>query len=163
MKRIRVIALWRLWCVGFGLSVCAGFSAQAKSDVPPALTDWPAVVSAIPPNARIEAEVARILASMTLAQKIGQMTQPEIKNVSPAQVSQYYIGSVLNGGGTWPYGNKLASVTDWVKLADDYYQASMATDMKFKVPVIWGTDAIHGHGNAHGATLFPHNIGLGGA
>jgi beta-glucosidase len=100
---------------------------------------------------------------MTLAQKIGQMTQPEIKNVTPAEVTQYYIGSVLNGGGYWPNGNKLAAISDWVNLADQYYDASMATDMLVRVPVIWGTDAIHGHGNAYGASLFPHNIGLGAA
>jgi beta-glucosidase len=127
------------------------------------LTDWPQITSALPKSARIEADVAQILAGMTLAQKIGQMTQPEIKNVTPAEVTQYYIGSVLNGGGYWPNGNKLAPIADWVKLADQYYDASMATDMLVHVPVIWGTDAIHGHGNAYGASLFPHNIGLGAA
>jgi beta-glucosidase len=127
------------------------------------LTDWPQITSALPKSARIEAEVARILAGMTLPQKIGQMTQPEIKSVTPAEVTQYYIGSVLNGGGYWPNGNKLAAISDWVSLADQYYDASMATDMLVRVPVIWGTDAIHGHGNAYGASLFPHNIGLGAA
>lgn len=127
------------------------------------LTDWPAVDMGIARDAGLEAEVKRILAPMTLAQKIGQMTQAEIKHVTPAQVREFYLGSVLNGGSSWPHGNKLADIGDWVTLADQYYLASMATDMKFKVPVIWGTDAIHGHGNAHRATLFPHNIGLGAA
>ncbi|WPC68062.1 glycoside hydrolase family 3 N-terminal domain-containing protein [Rhodoferax ferrireducens] len=148
-------------CLTLGLALNGCATRSATSSVP--LTDWPAITSAIPRNTQIEAEVARILAGMTLPQKIGQMTQPEIKNVTPAQVTEYYIGSVLNGGGSWPQGNRLARITDWVSLADQYYNASMATDMKVKVPLIWGADAIHGHGNAHGATLFPHNIGLGAA
>src|SRR3546814_5763059 len=100
---------------------------------------------------------------MTLAQKVGQMTQAEIKSVTPEQVREYYIGSVLNGGGSWPGQDKHATPTDWVALADRLYEASMSTDMQVPVPVIWGTDAVHGHSNVIGATLFPHNIGLGAA
>jgi beta-glucosidase len=155
------------WLVTCTLAGIAGLAlngcATAPMSGPKPLADWPRITSAIPMDAVIEAEVARILAGMTLPQKVGQMTQPEIKSVTPAQVTEYYIGSVLNGGGSWPQGNKLAGVADWVSLADQYYQASMATDMKVKVPVVWGTDAIHGHGNVYGATLFPHNIGLGAA
>ena len=100
---------------------------------------------------------------MTLEQKIGQMTQADIRSVTPDDVRRYYIGSILNGGGAWPAMNMHASVGDWLKLSDQFYRASMSTDMKIKVPVIWGTDAVHGHNNVYGATLFPHNIGLGAA
>lgn len=110
-----------------------------------------------------EAKIRRIVASMTLEQKIGQMTQPEIGSVTPAQVRNFYIGSVLNGGGSWPHQKKHASPGEWVELADQFYEASMTTDMRIRIPIIWGTDAVHGHGNAFGATLFPHNIGLGAA
>jgi beta-glucosidase len=127
------------------------------------LADWPHIRSAVGPDAALEAKIARIVAGMTLAQKVGQMTQPEIKTTTPEQVRQYYLGSVLNGGGSWPNGNKHASAADWVALADKYYEASMSTDMAVKVPVIWGIDAIHGNSNVLGATLFPHNIGLGAA
>jgi beta-glucosidase len=127
------------------------------------LTDWPQVRSAIGKDTALETRVAGIVGKMTLAQKIGQMTQPEIKAASPADVTTYYLGSVLNGGGSWPNGDKHASAADWVALAERYYEASMATDMANKIPVIWGTDAIHGHSNVYGATLFPHNIGLGAA
>ena len=116
-----------------------------------------------PPNAALEARVRSIVAGMTLEQKIGQMTQPDIRSVTPDDVRHYYIGSVLNGGGAWPGMNMHASVGDWLKLSDAFYRASMSTDMKVKVPVIWGTDAVHGHNNVYGATLFPHNIGLGAA
>ena len=100
---------------------------------------------------------------MTLEQKIGQMTQPDIRSVTPDEVRQYYLGSVLNGGGAWPGMNKHATVGDWLALSDQFYRASMSTDMPIKVPVVWGTDAVHGHNNIYGATLFPHNIGLGAA
>jgi beta-glucosidase len=127
------------------------------------LADWPHVQSAIAPDAALERKVAAIVAGMTLEQKIGQMTQPEIKTVTPDDVRRYYIGSVLNGGGSWPNGNKHASAADWLALAEKYHQASMSTDMDVKVPVVWGIDAIHGNSNVFGATLFPHNIGLGAA
>jgi beta-glucosidase len=107
--------------------------------------------------------VREIVGRMTLAQKIGQMTQAEIKSVTPDDVRTYYLGSVLNGGGSWPHNDKHAHAADWLKLADAFYDASMATDMAIKVPMIWGTDAVHGHNNVYGATIFPHNIGLGAA
>jgi beta-glucosidase len=116
-----------------------------------------------PTNPAIDARVRAIVAGMTLEQKIGQMTQPDIRSVTPDDVRRYYIGSVLNGGGAWPAMNMHASVDDWLNLSDAFTRASMSTDMKVKVPVIWGTDAVHGHNNVYGATLFPHNIGLGAA
>ena len=100
---------------------------------------------------------------MTLEQKVGQMTQPDIRSVTPEDVRRHYIGSILNGGGAWPGMNMHAGVEDWLKLSDQFYRASMSTDMAVKIPVIWGTDAVHGHSNVYGATLFPHNIGLGAA
>ena len=142
--------------------VCANAAAVAIAATMPA-ADWPAVQSPIRPDAALEARVAAIVKGMTLAQKIGQMTQPEIKSATPDDVRTYYLGSVLNGGGSWPNNNKHASAADWVALADRYHDASMATDMAVQVPVVWGIDAIHGNSNVYGATLFPHNIGLGAA
>jgi len=138
-------------------------SAAYRLPQPTHYTDWPAITSSIKADPALEARVRRIVAGMSLAQKIGQMTQAEIKSITPAQVTQYYIGSVLNGGGSWPGGNKHASIADWLALSDRYYDASMATDAAVKVPVIWGADAVHGDNNVLGATLFPHNIGLGAA
>lgn len=114
-------------------------------------------------DAALDAQVRAIVAGMTLEQKIGQMTQPDIRSVTPDDVRRYYIGSVLNGGGAWPGKNMHASVDDWLRLSDAFYRASMSTDMPVKIPVIWGTDAVHGHNNVYGATLFPQNIGLGAA
>ncbi|MEI2795969.1 glycoside hydrolase family 3 N-terminal domain-containing protein [Pseudoxanthomonas sp. F11] len=165
MKSIRMTLL------GASLLACMSCTGQKDAETPPVaagdasaeLKDWPALESRFAKDPAIEARVAEILASMTLEQKVGQMVQPEIKSITPEEVRQYYIGSVLNGGGSWPAKNKHASVQDWVALADAYYDASMGTDAKIPVPVIWGTDAVHGHSNVYGATIFPHNIGLGAA
>jgi len=127
-----------------------------------AAVNWPRA-RAPAPDAALDARVRSIVAGMTLEQKVGQMTQADIRSITPDDVRRYYIGSVLNGGGAWPSMNMHSSVDDWLKLSDAYYRASMSTDMKVKVPVIWGTDAVHGHNNVYGATLFPHNIGLGAA
>lgn len=137
-----------------------GFQAAA---VQMPLTEWPRITSAIGKDANLEARAAKIVAGMTLAQKIGQMTQSEIKTTAPADVTRYYLGSVLNGGGSWPNGNKYATPAQWLALANEYYLASMRTDAAVKIPVIWGIDAVHGNSNVYGATLFPHNIGLGAA
>lgn len=149
--------------LGTCLLLALAASVAAAPGTGETLKDWPRVTSAITPDAAIEARVQQILAQMTLAQKIGQMTQAEIKTVTPEQVRQYYIGSVLNGGGSWPGMDKHATVAQWLQLADAYRAASLATDARTPVPVIWGTDAVHGHNNVYGATLFPHNIGLGAA
>jgi beta-glucosidase len=143
-------------------TLALGANVIAAPDAKP-LADWPHIASPVKQDARMEARIKQIVAGMTLAQKIGQMTQPEIKFSTPEDIRKYYIGSVLNGGGSWPQGNKHASAADWVKLADAYYDASMSTDMKVQIPVIWGIDAMHGNSNMYGATLFPHNIGLGAA
>ena len=146
------------------LAVASALAAAAFcATAAPQIEAWPHLKSAIAPDAALEARVREIVGRMTLAQKIGQMTQAELKAVTPDDVRTYYLGSVLNGGGSWPGNDKHAHAADWLKLADAFYDASMATDMAVKVPMIWGTDAVHGHNNVYGATMFPHNIGLGAA
>lgn len=111
----------------------------------------------------LEARVAALLAGMTLEQKVGQMTQAEIQHATPEDVRRYYLGSVLNGGGSWPGRSAQATPADWLALADAYHRASLATGLAAPVPVIWGTDAVHGHNNVRGATLYPQHIALGAA
>jgi beta-glucosidase len=127
------------------------------------ITAWPRRKSANRPNPAFEKRIAAIVAGMTLEQKVGQMTQPSIRSITPDEVRKYDIGSVLNGGGSWPNLDKHASVADWAKLSDEFSRASLSSDMKVPVPLIWGTDAVHGHNNVYGATIYPHNIGLGAA
>jgi len=145
------------------VSLLAAAIALALPAAAAPLADWPRPSSTIKPDPALEKRVACIVGKMTLEQKIGQMTQPEIKTTAPDDVRRYYLGSVLNGGGSWPNGNKRANAAEWLALAQKYHDASMATDMAVKVPVVWGIDAIHGNSNVFGATLYPHNIGLGAA
>lgn len=123
---------------------------------------WPARPKAAI-DAELEATISTLLNSMTLAQKVGQIIQPEIRHVSPDDSRDYFLGSVLNGGGSFPQQNKHASLQDWLTLADGFYQGSMQVKAPTKIPAMWGTDAVHGHNNVIGATLFPHNIALGAA
>ncbi|MET0855301.1 MAG: glycoside hydrolase family 3 N-terminal domain-containing protein [Telluria sp.] len=145
------------------LALACALAATTAGLAHAAVPTWPVASSPIARDAALEARVAAIVAGMTLAQKIGQMTQPEIKSATPDDVRRYYLGSVLNGGGSWPNNDKHANAAAWLALAERYHDASMATDMAVKVPVVWGIDAIHGNSNVYGATLFPHNIGLGAA
>jgi beta-glucosidase len=106
-------------------------------------------------------QVDALLSRMTLAQKIGQMVQPERMSITPEQVRDWHIGSVLSGGGSCPGDN---TVADWVAMNDAYWAASMHADQDhLAIPIIYGVDAIHGNNNVLGATVFPHNIGLGAA
>jgi beta-glucosidase len=102
-----------------------------------------------------------LLSRMTLAQKIGQMTQPERQFIDPQEVKEYHIGSVLSGGGSFPGANRPG---DWVAMNDAYWAASVEEDEHhLGIPLLYGVDAIHGNNNVLGATIFPHNIGLGAA
>jgi beta-glucosidase len=150
-----------------GVALAALVSCQTQHDTrasasPSQPVNWPAINSEIAQDPAIEARIDTLLSQMTLQEKVGQMIQPEIKQVTPADVREYHLGSVLNGGGTTPDNNKYASVQDWVDLADSYYYASVdKSGGRIGIPIIWGTDAVHGVGNVVGATLFPHNIALG--
>lgn len=135
----------------------------------PAAVEWPARApvarpAAWAPDGPLEQRARALLGRMSLEQKIGQMIQAEIRSASPEDVRDYHLGSVLNGGGSFPGGNARATVADWASLADRYYRASMTPDGdRPAIPVLWGVDAVHGHNNVYGAILYPHNIGLGAA
>ena len=123
---------------------------------------WPAYEYPVPSSAADEARITDLIARMSLEEKIGQIIQADLCCVTPEEVRQYNLGSVLNGGNSGPYGNDLAPASDWLKLADEFYAASVDTsDGGVGIPIVWGTDAVHGHSNIIGATIFPHNIGLG--
>ena len=150
-----------LLCVGGAALWSAALAHPTSTHQPNA---WPQPARTVPQDRQIEAKVSALLARMTLEQKVGQMVQADIRSVTPDDVRKYRLGSVLNGGGAFPGENKHASVADWVALADRFYDASMDTaNGQLAIPIMWGTDAVHGHNNVIGATLFPHNIGLGAA
>lgn len=105
----------------------------------------------------IPSRVEQLLAQMSLDEKIGQMTQAErgaLQNIT--DIKTYYLGSLLSGGGSAPSTN---SAQAWADMYD-YFQ-NFALQTRLKIPLIYGIDAVHGHNNVYGATIFPHNIGLG--
>jgi beta-glucosidase len=111
-------------------------------------------------NARlpVRARVEDLLSRMTLAEKIGQMTQAERGNIDAdtSKITTDNLGSVLSGGGSVPTPNTPAA---WADMVDRYQRAALAT--RLHIPLIYGIDTVHGDGNMYGATVFPHNIGLG--
>jgi beta-glucosidase len=157
--------------VAIGLSACGTAEVDKAKVVTPSAADeqkvhpvWPKLDIAVKADPAVEAKVSELLQGMTLEQKVAQMIQPEIRDVTVEEMRQYGFGSYLNGGGSYPNGNKQSTASDWVDLAEQMYQASIDDSLDGStIPTMWGTDAVHGHNNVIGATLFPHNIGLGAA
>ena len=108
------------------------------------------------PSAPIDARVEDLIARMTLDEKIGQMTQAAVDFAKPADVRNAQLGSVLSGGDEVPVP---ATAENWATLYDDLQRAALST--RLGIPILFGIDAVHGHDYVYGATIFPHNIGLG--
>ena len=116
--------------------------------------------ASVPAQVRLkafDAQIAPIVASMSLDEKVGQMTQPDHEFIKdPADVATLFVGSVLSGGGSDPRTN---SVEDWTAMYETYQSQALKT--RLKIPLLYGVDAVHGHNNVVGAVVFPHNVGLG--
>jgi beta-glucosidase len=110
------------------------------------------------PRQPVPARVADLLSRMTLEEKVGQMTQAERGAVSddPSRITAWKLGGLLSGGGSTPTPNTPAA---WADMVDRFQQAALNT--RLHIPLLYGVDSVHGHGNLLGATVFPHNIGLG--
>lgn len=164
LKTVSILAL------SIGLVACGGdkeatsaaevLEVRAPGSVDPSI--WPKVESPVGLDPTMEARITDIMSQMTLRQKVGQIIQADIGSISPEDVKTYPLGSILNGGNSAPNGDNRSPASAWVELADAFYEASKEAygDSLF-IPMIWGTDAVHGHNNIPGATVFPHNIGLG--
>lgn len=123
---------------------------------------WPRVSLPALDDTAIEPRLNELLGSLSVEEKVGQIIQADVGNVTAEDVRRYRLGSVLNGGNSAPGGDDLAPAKVWLAAADAFYEASMDTrDGKHAIPIMWGVDAVHGHNNIIGATLFPHNVGLG--
>ncbi|XP_019187419.1 PREDICTED: uncharacterized protein LOC109181906 isoform X1 [Ipomoea nil] len=134
----------RLWWVGVLVLWWSGGAAMAQEKYKD-------------PKQPVGARVKDLLARMTLAEKIGQMVQID-RSVASAQVMRdYFIGSVLSGGGSIPLPQ--ATAADWVAMVNGFQNGSLSS--RLGIPMIYGIDAVHGHNNVYNATIFPHNIGLG--
>lgn len=144
-----------------GLLGCRGqdrAAAAAATDKDP----WPKVTWPLAADPALEKRITDLMVGMTVEEKVGQLVQGDIASVTPDDVRRYRLGSILAGGNSDPGGHYDASPAEWLALADAFYDASMDTSKGGKaIPLLFGIDAVHGQSNIIGATLFPHNIGLG--
>jgi beta-glucosidase len=110
------------------------------------------------PHRPVAARVSDLMSRMTLDEKIGQMTQAERAAVAddPSNITTWQLGSVLSGGGSTPAQNTPKA---WADMIDQFQAAALQT--RLQIPLMYGIDSVHGHGNLDGATIFPHDIGLG--
>ncbi|MFC5436859.1 exo 1,3/1,4-beta-D-glucan glucohydrolase [Rhodanobacter umsongensis] len=137
-------------------------SAADTATVHPEL--WPQGRWPLPPDPALEARVHALLAKMSVEDKVGQMIQADIKSVTPDDVRTYRLGSILAGGNSGPDGGQYGTAEQWQKLSDAFHRASMdTTGGRLAIPVLFGIDAVHGHNNLVGSTLFPQNAALGNA
>ena len=154
----------------FAMTVSFTALAQTNAASPEALAQatihpeiWPEI-EPVPLDPAIEARIDAILAAMTLEQKVGQTIQADSGSITPDEVREYRLGSVLSGGNSAPGPLPYADAQAWLAAADAYWEASTDPEgVEIAIPIIWGIDAVHGHTNLLGATVFPHNVGLGAA
>ncbi len=135
------------------LTGCTMAPAETASSVAPTAT----------PEMSEDAIIADLVSRMSLERKVAQLIQPQINSVTPQEMREYRWGSYLNGGNGGPYGDEFAPASEWLRLADEMWDASSAPldGDEPVIPTMWGTDAVHGHTNVISATIFPHNIALG--
>ena len=133
--------------VGFLLLCCLANMIQAEGDY----------IKYKDPKQPTNVRIRDLMSRMTLAEKIGQMTQIERSVASADVLRDYSIGSILSGGGSAPHFN--AKAQDWIHMINGFQNASLSS--RLGIPMIYGIDAVHGHNNIYKATIFPHNVGLG--
>ncbi|MFC3550533.1 exo 1,3/1,4-beta-D-glucan glucohydrolase [Lysobacter cavernae] len=148
------------------LGSIAGYSGAA--DTPPGGTihpdRWPAPKWPLPADAALEKRIDALLKTMTVEEKVGQTIQGDTASLTPEDVRKYRLGSVLAGGSSDPGGKYNATPAQWLAQSDAFFDASMDTSGGGKaIPILYGIDAVHGQSNVVGATVFPHNVGLGAA
>lgn len=148
----------------------AGCAATPQAPEPSAATSrvnpqsWPRTNRGGLVDPAVEAEVSRWMARMSLEEKVGQVIQADISFIKPEDLRAYPLGSILAGGGSGVNGNDKAPASAWLDLTQAFYEVSAENRPGHTpIPVLFGIDAVHGNNNVPGATIFPHNIGLGAA
>ena len=121
---------------------------------------WPKPNAHLELDPDIEEDIAKRLSAMTLAQKVAQIIQADIASITPEEAKQVQIGAILNGGNSAPSSQLDATAQQWLELVDRFWRDAPG---ECPIPIVFGTDAVHGHSNIAGATIFPHNINLGAA
>jgi len=124
---------------------------------------WPAAASpAAITDPATEAKITDLMSKMSLEEKVGQTIQADVASITPQDLVRYPLGSLLAGGNSAPHGDNHAPTADWLAMIRSYRAvADAARPGHVPIPLIFGIDAVHGHGKFIGATVFPHNIGLG--
>lgn len=144
-----------------GLVLAGAIGLAGCATVPP---EGPATLAPIASEAKAgNSQIAELISRMSLERKVAQLIQPQINSFTAEDMERYRFGSYLNGGNGGPYGDEFAPASEWLRLADEMYDASVKPlpGGEPAIPTMWGTDAVHGHTNVVGATIFPHNIALG--
>lgn len=163
MRRHAIAMATALLLAGAATTAVQGVESTEAAKVHPEL--WPTAKSpAAITDAATEARIDALIARMTVEQKVGQLVQADISTITPKDLETYPLGSILAGGNSGPNGNERSSAADWAKLVGEFRAVSLKPQANgVAIPIIFGVDAVHGHNNIPGATLFPHNIGLGAA
>jgi beta-glucosidase len=151
-KRLALLGLLSLWC-----AVSASAGAEAHPDL------WPRAHSVGLVDARTESRITRLMARMSLEEKVGQIIQADIGSIRPTDLRRYPLGSILAGGDPAPLGGDVrAPARAWLELTRAF--RGIARERRaghVPIPLLFGIDAAHGIGHVRGATLFPQAIGLG--
>jgi len=125
--------------------------------------EWPAAAPATALDPKTEQFVEQLIGSMSSEEKVGQLIQADIGSIKPEDLHTYKLGSILAGGNAAPGDDVRTTAARWLDLVDEFYRASIAqpSPRHAAVPILFAIDAVHGHTHIPGATVFPHNIGLG--
>ena len=164
-RRLLISTLVASTCLAVGPLRAQMAVAQAASSPSTVAhpAQWPAAASPTAiTDAKTEAFISELMKKMSLEEKVGQTIQGDIGSMTPGDLEKYPLGSILAGGNSAPGGNDRAPPKAWTDLIDAYRKEALATRPGHTpIPILFGIDAVHGHNNIVGATIFPHNIGLG--
>ncbi len=150
-------------CASAALSSAAAQTQQPINNAIAQPGKWPASHSRGLVDKRTEGAITSLMKKMSLEEKVGQTIQADIGSIKPADLARYPLGSILAGGSSGPLGAPDRSPAGpWLMTAREFREAA-ASRVGAAIPLIFGIDAVHGHGNVVGATIFPHNIALGAA
>ncbi|HYI43597.1 MAG TPA: glycoside hydrolase family 3 protein, partial [Sphingomicrobium sp.] len=161
---LRAVSLYALSVMALGGCAAPGVAPIEPIPAAPAqrADAWPQVRSRVALDPAQEARISAIIARMPIEEKVAQIIQPDVSSVTPEDVRRYKFGSILAGGNSEPGGKANAPARAWFDQAEAFWQASNSAEwVGERIPLIYGIDAVHGHANVVGATVFPHNIGLG--